>query len=207
MMTQNCPVSCSAFAGTRLIASGELRPVVFKPLASTISDKLEPVLIFDEFTSEVIEIDLHGNPEDLLTRIGEIETGRAQSSQPFLPEVGARGPGRPRLGVVAREGTLLPRHWDWLATKPGEVSVALRKLVETARRTNQGRDRLGLARESAHRFISAMAGNEPGFEEAARALFASNQERFDALVGPWPIDVGTHAKRLAARAIEDAGSL
>src|ERR1700691_1953108 len=206
-MIQSSPVCCLAFAGTRLIASGDLRPVVFKALAPTISDKLEPVLIFDDFTSEVIEIDLRGTPEDLLTRIGEIETGRPPSEEPILPEVGARGPGRPRLGVVAREVTLLPRHWDWLASQPGGASAALRRLVETARRTNQGRDRLRRAREAAYRFISAIAGNEPGFEQAARALLAGNQDRFEELVGPWPVDVGNHAKKLAARASEDEGFL
>jgi hypothetical protein len=206
-MIQNSPLCCSAFAGTRLIASGDLRGVVYKALVANIKYNLEPVLIFDDSTSEVIEIDLHGTPENLSTRIGEIEAARPQSSEPILPEGAARGPGRPKLGVVAREVTLLPLHWDWLASQPGGASVALRKLVETARRTNQGRDRLRLAREAAYRFISVMAGNEPGFEEAARALFAGNQERFEELVRPWPIDVGTHAKKLAARAIEDAGSL
>jgi hypothetical protein len=113
-----------------------------------------------------------------------------------------RKPGRPKLGVVPREVTLLPRHWDWLAGQPGGASVALRKLVEQARRTNQDKDRLRLAQEAAYRFMSTMAGNEPGFEEAARALFAANQVRFSEFVEPWPIDVRDHAKKLAARAFE-----
>ncbi len=107
-----------------------------------------------------------------------------------------RGPGRPRLGVVAREVTLLPRHWDWLNGQPGGASVALRKLVEEARRVNEGRDRLRRSQESAYRFMSAMAGNLPGFEEAARALFASDGVRFELLIRRWPKDVRNQLGRM-----------
>jgi hypothetical protein len=206
-MIQNSPISCSAFAGTLLIASGDLRDVAQKALAANIKYNLLPILIFDDATSEVIEIDLCETPEKLSSGIGEIEAARPQNSDPILPEAGARGPGRPKLGVVAHEVTLLPRHWEWLASQPGGASVTLRKLVESARRTNKDKDRLRLAQEAAYRFMSTMAGNEPGFEEAARALFAGNQERFAEHVRPWPIDVGAHAKKLAARAFENASTL
>jgi uncharacterized protein len=105
--------------------------------------------------------------------------------------------------VVAREVTLLPRHWDWLAGQPGGASVTLRKLVEQARKDNEGKDRLRRAREAAYRFLSAMAGNLPGFEEAARALFAGDRDRFAAIVAPWPQDVREHAVKLAARGFDD----
>ena len=117
-----------------------------------------------------------------------------------------RRPGRPKLGVVAREVTLLPRHWEWLNSQPGGASVALRKLVEEARRANSGKDRLRRAQEAAYRFMSTMAGNEPGFEEAARALFAGRQEPFEALVRGWPKDVREHAKKLAAGVWQEAGN-
>jgi uncharacterized protein len=125
------------------------------------------------------------------------------SHEPAIAEGDPRGPGRPRLGVVAREVTLLPRHWDWLSSQPGGASVALRKLVEQARFANQGRDRRRRAQEAAYRFLSAMAGNEPGFEEAIRALFASKRERFNQMVKPWPRDVRDHAKKLAAAAFAE----
>ncbi|RZI91619.1 MAG: DUF2239 family protein, partial [Variovorax sp.] len=108
--------------------------------------------------------------------------------------------GRPKLGVVAREVTLLPRHWDWLNRQPGGASVALRKLVEDARRVNTDRDTVRAAREATYRFMSAIAGHLPGFEEAARALFANEKERFDALVAPWPDDVPDHLRKLSASA-------
>ena len=89
-----------------------------------------------------------------------------------------RGPGRPKLGVVAREITLLPRHWDWLAQQKGGASVAIRKLVDEARRVNEDGDRIRLAQEAAYRFMSAMAGNRPHYEEAIRALFAADSASF-----------------------------
>ncbi|MGH8444214.1 MAG: DUF2239 family protein, partial [Solimonas sp.] len=107
-----------------------------------------------------------------------------------------RGRGRPKLGVVAREVTLLPRHWDWLATQPGGASVALRKLVEDARRANAEKDRTRARHERAYHFISAIAGNLPGFEAATRALFADDGATFRKHIAKWPRDVREHAARL-----------
>ena len=113
-----------------------------------------------------------------------------------------RGPGRPKLGVVGREVTLLPRHWDWLDDQPGGASVALRKLVESAKRDNRSKDRARHSQEAAHRFMSAMAGNLPGYEEASRAFYGRNQALFYTLIQPWPGGIRDHAKRLAAAAFE-----
>ena len=104
-----------------------------------------------------------------------------------------RGPGRPKLGVVAREITLLPRHWEWLAQQPGGASVAIRRLVEQARRSGEDKDRMRQAREAAYRFMSAMAGNKPHYEDAIRALFAGDPARFEELIAGWPADVRDHA--------------
>jgi uncharacterized protein len=197
---QTLMTQCTAFAGTRCVASGPLEQVAAK--AKEVIDRGEraPVLIFDDGTSQPIEVDFRGTAADVLSRLARMdstETGCA-------PEADSpRGPGRPKLGVVAREVTLLPRHWDWLNAQPGGASVALRKLVETARRANEGKDRVRQAQEAAYRFMSAMAGNEPGFEEAARALFANEEQRFDQMTEAWPIDVRKHARKLAAVAFEN----
>jgi hypothetical protein len=111
-----------------------------------------------------------------------------------------RGPGRPKLGVVAREVTLLPRHWEWLNAQPGGASVALRKLVEEARRGNESKDRMRQAQDALYRFMSTLAGDEAGFEEASRALFAGDRKLFMALIQLWPKDVRSHAERLAGSA-------
>jgi hypothetical protein len=104
------------------------------------------------------------------------------------------------LGVVAREITLLPRHWDWLAQQTGGASVAIRKLVEEARRTGDDRDRVRQAQEAAYRFMSAMTGNAPHYEDAIRALFADDAAGFEKLIARWPADVRDHVSALAERA-------
>jgi hypothetical protein len=206
-MNPNSDASYAVFAGTRQIASGDLRYVIHRAQNANVFYDQPPVLIFNDMTGGVVDVDLRPAAEGLSHGSAGVENGGAPKVEPTLPEGGARGPGRPKLGVVAREVTLLPRHWDWLATQPGGASVALRKLVEQARRANQGRDRLRVAQEAAYRFLSAMAGNLPGFEEATRALFAGDGDRFAKLVEPWPGDVRNHAKKLAGRAFEalDAG--
>jgi hypothetical protein len=99
--------------------------------------------------------------------------------------------------VVAREITLLPRHWDWLAQQKGGASVAIRRLVDEARRNGEDGDRIRPAQEAAYRFMSTMAGNRPHYEEAIRALFANDADRFETLIAEWPADVRDHAARLA----------
>ena len=181
-----------AFAGTKRIAAGSLREVASQAKAVWDRDRWIQVLVFDDVNSQQVEVDFSGSAEDVVARIDP-------GTEPVPPpESEIRRPGRPKLGVVAREVTLLPRHWEWLASQPGGASVALRKLVEEARCANQGKDRRRRALESAYRFLSAMAGNEAGFEEAARALFAGNRDSFNQIVKPWPTDVRDHAKRLAA---------
>ena len=184
---------CTAFKGARCIAAGELADVALKAKAAV--DKGEQVMIFDDATSESIEVDFRGSAEDVLQRLAQPGDNQAVTEGP-------RGPGRPKLGVVAREITLLPRHWDWLSAQPGGASVALRKLVEEARRANGGKDRVRQSQEAAYRFMSVMAGNRPGFEEATRALFAGHRDRFDQLIAPWPKDVRHHASTLAADALD-----
>ena len=194
--------SCTAFEGSRRIASGNLEQVVAKVKEVVDKGEDEPVLIFDDFTSEVIEVDLRGALSEVLMRLEKPAAGGASTAGPAnADDKAARGPGRPKLGVVSREVTLLPRHWDWLNSQPGGASVALRKLVEEARRVNSGRDKVRHSQETAYRFMSAMAGNLPGFEEAVRALFAGNGERFDSLVDSWPADVRDHARKLASIAL------
>jgi hypothetical protein len=102
--------------------------------------------------------------------------------------------------VVAREITLLPRHWDWLAAQPGGASVALRRLVEDARKVSAGEDRRRAAQEATYRFMQAMAGDAPGFEDASRALFAGDVTRFEEQVARWADDVRDHALWLATDA-------
>jgi len=144
------------------------------------------VLIFDP-EGRAVDFDLGGGVEEIAQRLAE---------QPKVP----RGRGRPKLGVVAREVTLLPRHWDWLPAPPGGAPGALRKLVEAASRAAQGPDRIRTSREAAYRFASAMAGDLPGFEEAMRALFAGEDAAFESRIEAWPSDVAAQLRTYAAEA-------
>ncbi|MEV8521055.1 DUF2239 family protein [Dyella marensis] len=188
--------SCTAFDGHRLIASGSLREVASATKRAIDAGAKGPVLVFDDQTSLPVEIDFRGSQDDVLSRLG-----LAQAATETAP----RGPGRPRLGVVAREITLLPRHWEWLAEQPGGASATLRRLVEDARRSEQ--DRARRAGEALDRFMQAMAGDLPHYEEASRAYWRGERDRFDQLVETWPADVRDHARRLAAAAWNDADAI
>ncbi|MGJ5817613.1 DUF2239 family protein [Paludibaculum fermentans] len=191
----------TAFAGSRRIASGVLAEAAVQAKAVLDADEWAQVLIFDDVTSEVVDLDFRGTASDVLARLAEKTSGSTET----VPEDAARKPGRPKLGVVAREVTLLPRHWSWLAGQPGGASVALRKLVEQASRANAGRDQRRQAKDSAYRFLSAIAGNLPGFEEAARALFADQPEQLSNQMELWPGDIRAHAMKLLSGAFERAG--
>jgi len=184
--------TCTAFAGTRRIASGTIVDVALA--AKPAADRGDSVLIFDDTTAQTIEVDFRGSAAEVSARLAQRTDFRPAPTQ---EAEAPRGPGRPKLGVVAREVTLLPRHWDWLASQPGGASVALRKLVEHARRANGDKDRVRMAREVAYRFMSAMAGDLRNLEEASRALFAGEAARFYSLVAAWPEDVRDHTVKLA----------
>ena len=174
--------SCTAFNYANLIASGDFNDVAQKCREVFRADPNARLLIFDDSTGEVIDVDLRRTP---VRPVADSQT---------------KGTGRPKLGVVAREITLLPRHWEWLATQPGGASVALRKLVEHAMKANRDQDSLRRGQEATYRFVSAMAGDEPGFEEAIRALFAGREQKFNKRIRHWPADVREYARKLAASA-------
>lgn len=185
--------SFTAFDGHRRLASGPLHEAALAVRRAAGGGAAGPLLVFDDATGRVVDVDLRGTEEEVVARLP------LQPAAPGEPDADAepRRRGRPRLGVVAREVTLLPRHWDWLAAQPGGASVALRRLVEEARRGSGEADRRRAARDAAYGFMSAMAGDLPGFEEASRALFADDRQRFGALVAAWPADVRDHIVALA----------
>lgn len=185
-----------AFEGSRRIGTGPLADVALA-VKKVVSRKggHETVLVFDAATSEPVELDLRGSAAEVRRRVAQRDGGGPRVVTPAR-----RAPGRPRLGVVAREVTLLPRHWDWLADQPGGASVTLRRLVEQARQESGPKDRRRKAQESAYRFMVALAGNLAGFEEATRALFAADRGRFERLTEAWPVDIRDHARALALAA-------
>lgn len=191
MSTPHRDTPAIAFAGDRLIAKGPLADVA-RAVANARKSVTAPVLVFDAETSAPIELDLRGSADDAVARIPVADP--AGSVAPASP----RGPGRPKLGVVGREVTLLPRHWDWLAEQPGGASVTLRRLVEQARLSGSSTERRRQAMDSAYRFMLAVAGDRPGYEEATRALYARDGQRFAEMTSGWPTEIRNHARYLAA---------
>jgi hypothetical protein len=186
------PGHFTAFEGHRHLVTGPLAEVALAVKRATADAADAAIIIFDDTTGRPIDLDLRGSDAEILARLPQ--PAGLETSDSAAP----RGRGRPRLGVVAREVTLLPRHWDWLAAQPGGASVALRKLVDEARRANGERDRQRMARDAAYHFMSTMAGNLPGFEDAARALFAADRSRFAACIADWPQDIRDHIVKLAS---------
>jgi len=174
-LTEFPPEAFVAFAGAVRLAAGTLAQVAAAVRRAQDEDPQSVFLVFNRETARVVDLDLRGTEQEVAARY-------------TVPDVSAARRGRPKLGVVAREVTLLPRHWEWLARQPGGASVTLRRLVEAARKAdaNGARDRT----EAAYRFMSAMAGDRPGFEEAARALFAGDRSGLERLVAQWPADLG-----------------
>lgn len=176
--------AATAFAGFSILARGPLAEV-----AQAIAVRgAAAVLVFDDATGRVIDLDLRGGPQALAARLEAPADERP------------RGRGRPRLGVVAREVTLLPRHWAWLGAQPGGASAALRRLVDEARRADGGRTERRAAQDAAYRFMAAMAGDLPGFEEAVRALYAGDAARLEERIAGWPEDVRRYAGQLSGLA-------
>ncbi|WP_447989734.1 DUF2239 family protein [Achromobacter spanius] len=183
----------TAFDGHRILAAGPLADVALAVKRAMSTSSSQP-LVFNDTTGQQTDLDLRGDDAAIIARHASSIDVEADASEP--PDAQPRGRGRPKLGVVPREVTLLPRHWDWLAAQPGGASVALRKLVEQARRDNEAQDQTRQRQEAAYRFMSAMTGNLPGFEEATRALYASDRERFAQCIAAWPEDVRDYAVRL-----------
>ena len=173
----------TAFVGETLIASGPLTDVL--PVLKTRFDQNDPamVLVFEDQTGQQVDFDLRGTLKQALER----------ALPPSQPRT---GPGRPKLGVVSREVSLLPRHWEWLEQQPNGASAALRRLVEQERRREPAEQRARQATEAVGRFLAAMAGNLPGYEEATRALWGGDRGRFDDLIQSWPPDIRTYATRV-----------
>ena len=199
-MIDTATPSYTSFNGQKRIASGSLTANALAVKHALASDVPSPLLTFCDQTGQVVDIDIRGSDADMLARLPPEGYQLQENESALIDSVESgepRGRGRPKLGVVAREVTLLPRHSDWLATQPGGASVTLRKLVEEARRANVDRDRQRRANECAYHFMSTVAGDMAGFEEATRALFANDAAKFRQLTEAWPADVRDYVRYLA----------
>ena len=174
--------SYSAFSGDRLIAFGPLAEVLSASKAHCDESDDPRLLIFEDRTGRQLDFDFSGTLVEVLERA--------------LPAPARTGPGRPKLGVVSREVSLLPRHWEWLEEQPQGISAGLRRLVDEARKRNPEAERARKGREALSKFMTAIAGNFANYEEATRALFAPDNARFEELIADWPEDIRAHVQRV-----------
>lgn len=190
----------TAFKGHELLLSGPLADVALAVKKAAKNSSSEAILVFDDATGRVIDLDLRGTKAEIIERLGHIPTtfGRhSQGDSSHAEEEAQRGRGRPKLGVVPREVTLLPRHWEWLSAQPEGASAVLRRLVDAARHSDGTQRKRRAAQEAAYRFMHALAGDFPDYEEATRALFADDRPKLEQRLADWPKDIRTHVLRLA----------
>lgn len=105
--------SYTAFQGPSRLITGTCREALthLKSQAPGGAD----VLVCDDATGRTVDFNLRSDLQEVVDR--------------EAPEAARSGPGRPKLGVVAREVTF-PRHWDWPESQPNGVSAALRRLMD-----------------------------------------------------------------------------
>lgn len=188
----------TAFAGHKLLAHGDLIKVALKVRRKLKEEPHIRVLIFSDLTGKQMDFDLRGTEKELEQRL--------QIFVAEQPTAASQGRGRPRLGVVAREVSLLPRHWEWLSTQSGGASATIRRLIEDARKKTSGRETIKLSMERTHAFMTAIGGDLPGYEEALRALYSKDAHRFNKHIEEWPTSIKEHAHKLAATAFGSEAS-
>jgi uncharacterized protein len=185
------------FGGVELLARGEVEAVIEAAKQWHDADRPGRLAVYDDETGRPLDVDYRGSASEVVARV---IAGANAVEPPDPPPPRRRGPGRPRLGVVSREVSLLPRHWDWLKEQRGGASATLRRLVDAARKAESGASVARRAVDAAHRFMWDLAGDQPGFEEASRALFAHDFDTFEARVGDWPTGIHAQLGRFVGRA-------
>ncbi len=183
--------SYTGFLGSRLVASGDILSVAIKIKKSLRLEVKLQVFIFDDLTGDQAEVDFRGDLDQMKTRL---------QTQVDEQTIKKSGPGRPRLGVISKEITLLPEHWEWLAIQPGGASVTLRKLIEEAKKKNTQRDQIRQAQDRAYKVMMVLAGDRVGYEEALRALYQGNRQAFQSQIESWPSDIREYTLALAREA-------
>lgn len=187
---ENLEQTYTAFNNQHLLIQGPLEKVVLKVKKHIEQHPTSAILIFSDTTGKEMDFDLRGSEQDVLQRLEKF----IGKDEPSLNT----GPGRPKLGVISREVSLLPRHWEWLSTQPGGASVTLRRLIDETRKQSSSREIIKQAQERAYKFMTTMAGNLMNYEEALRALFSKDKKLFEDHVSDWPKDIKKHTLKLAS---------
>ncbi|GAB1256888.1 DUF2239 family protein [Aurantivibrio plasticivorans] len=193
-MKRSAELLCSAFLNDHCLASGRLLDVAQR-VKSLLGDDAITATIIENQTSEVIEVDFRGSIDHLAEQFA---FAKKPDTPQAMPTKGKRG--RPKLGVVAKEVTLLPKHWEWLQKQPGGASATLRKLVMSAQRSTEQEDTQRAAQTAAYKFMTIFASSQSEYEEALRALYAGDSEQFERLIEAWPSDIKHHIREIMPHA-------
>lgn len=184
------------FAGTSVIARGAIAEVALICKDRIDSGEEHRIAVFDDETGRPIDVDFSGTKAKVLARL----SGNPVAAQHTQTAGKQAGPGRPKLGVVSREVSLLPRHWEWLSEQRGGASAILRRMVDMEKKSTGGQEQGQRAIEAAHRFMWDIAGDQRGFENASRALFAKDFDAFDKQTAIWPAGIQEQLQRFIRRA-------
>ncbi|WP_340608234.1 DUF2239 family protein [Xenorhabdus bharatensis] len=187
----------TAFFQNKRVAFGTLAELIEQLQSSSYPSG--QFLIFNDLNGKQLDLDIRGTAGEIYQRTiacyPELTPLTIDSSIDLGNSI--KGRGRPKLGVVSKEVTLLPRHWEWLSQQSGGASATLRRLVEKARKENRDEDDKRLRHERAYLFMSAIAGDLPEYESALRALFAGNETELKQCIKSWPEDLRHYIKKLA----------
>lgn len=187
-MTSDSP-DYVAFTGNTLIGRGPIEEIASLCKTRIDAGETARVAIFDNHTGRPLDIDFRGSSEQMLASLAVHPVLDAGTRPAARPAARPAGRGRPKMGVVSREVSLLPRHWEWLSNQRGGASAALRRLVDSERKNRSADQIIQTSIEATHRFMWDMAGNKAGFESASRALFARDFSAFEQLIERWPEDI------------------
>ncbi|PYE45437.1 DUF2239 family protein [Paenibacillus barcinonensis] len=203
MQASSLPIGYTAFVDRACFAKGSLQHVVTLAKNTLGDSQLANVLIFNDGTGKPVDVDFRGSTAAVLDRLrGESKEGHTSDTAEKENEQPPRKVGRPKLGVVSGEVTLLPRQWEWLKAQPGGASVTLRKLIDEARRVGESESQVRAAQEATYHFMTAMAGDFDRYEEALRALYAGNETLFYEWIDDWTPDIRDYVKSLASSAFK-----
>src|SRR4051794_19634460 len=96
----------TAFEENKILVSGRLDEVALKVRRRLTTNPSASILIFSDVSGKEMDLDLRGSESEMMERLSIFISTKEKGAP------SATGPGRPKLGVVPREVSLLPRHWE-----------------------------------------------------------------------------------------------
>lgn len=184
----------TAFEGKNLYVRGSLIEVALKVKERLGSLSNSSILIFSDSSGKTMDLNFQGSEQELVKRLSVFVSEETPKD--------LNGPGRPKLGVISREVSLLPRHWEWLASQSGGASATLRRLIEVEVKTTSTNPSPKLVQERTYKVMNVMAGDLRGYEEALRALYKRDEKAFLKEIAQWPSDVRDYVTELGQPAFD-----